>query len=125
MLQEGHAIVDESRRLNDQEKNPGIYEKRASRYSTCLRFLEALSPSTSFILCTDHQSLKYFMTQTKMSDKKMRWANFLSQFNFNIAHIAGKHNQVEDALSRRLKVNAVSIATHNDLSFMIIEYATN
>ena len=64
------------------------------------------------------------MTQTKMSDKQMRWANFLSQFNFHIAHIAGKHNQVADALSQRPKVNAVSIATHNDLSQMIDEYAT-
>ncbi|MCO5567329.1 hypothetical protein L7F22_021019 [Adiantum nelumboides] len=46
----------------------------------------------------------------------MRWANFPSRFNFHIAHIAGKHNHVADALSRRPKVNAVSIATHNDLS---------
>ncbi|MCO5612738.1 hypothetical protein L7F22_067007 [Adiantum nelumboides] len=78
---------------------------------------------TPFILRTDHQSLKYFMTQTKLSDKQMRWANFLSRFNFHIAHIAGKHNQVADALSRWPKVNAVSIATHNDLSLMIDEYA--
>ncbi|MCO5579649.1 hypothetical protein L7F22_033506 [Adiantum nelumboides] len=35
----------------------------------------------------------------------------------------GKHNQVADALSRWPKVNAVSIATHNDLSLMIDEYA--
>ncbi|MCO5614903.1 hypothetical protein L7F22_069188 [Adiantum nelumboides] len=53
----------------------------------------------------------------------MRWENFLSRFNFHIAHIAGKHNQVADALSRRPKVNAISIATHNDLSTMIDEYA--
>ena len=30
-----------------------------------------------------------------------------------------------DALSRRAQVNAVSIATHNDLSSMIDEYATD
>ena len=53
----------------------------------------------------------------------MCWANFLSQFNFHIAHIAGKHNQVANALSKRPQVNAVSIATHNDLSHMIDEYA--
>ena len=52
----------------------------------------------------------------------MRWENFLSQFNFHIAHIAGKHNQVAD-LSKKPKVNAISIASHNDLSAMMNEYA--
>ena len=65
------------------------------------------------------------MTQTKLSNKQMRWANFLSQFHFHIAHIAGKHNQVADALSRRPRANAVSIASHNDLSSMIDDYATD
>ena len=63
------------------------------------------------------------MTQTKLSDKKMRWANFLSQFHFHIAHIPGKHNTVADALSRRPMANAVSVAYHNDLSSMVDEYA--
>ena len=53
----------------------------------------------------------------------MRWEIFLSHINFYIAHIVGKHNQVADALSWRPKVNVVSIATHNDLSYMIGEYA--
>ena len=65
------------------------------------------------------------MTQTKLSDKQMRWANFLSQFYFHIAHIPGKHNLVADALSRRPRINVVSIATHQDLSSMIDEYATD
>ena len=40
-------------------------------------------------------------------------------------HIAGKHNQVVNALSCRPQVNVVSIAYHNDLSSMIDEYATD
>ena len=62
------------------------------------------------------------MTQTKLFDKQMRWANFLSQFNFHIAHISGKHNQVADALSRQPMVNAISIAHHHDMTSMIDEY---
>ncbi|MCO5575079.1 hypothetical protein L7F22_028876 [Adiantum nelumboides] len=58
--------------------------------------------------------------QSRRRDKQLRWENFLSRFNF---HIAGKHNQVADALLKRPKVNTVSIATHNDLSSMIDEYA--
>ena len=123
LLQEGHAIAYESRRLNDYEKDLGIYEKELLAILHALDTWKHYLLGTPFILRTDHQSLKYFMTQTKLSDKQMRWANFLSQFNFHIAHIAGKHNQVANALSHRPKVNAVSIATHNDLSAMIDEYA--
>ncbi|MCO5564460.1 hypothetical protein L7F22_018121 [Adiantum nelumboides] len=125
LLQEGHAIAYESRRLSSDEQILGIYEKELLAVLHALDSWKHYLLGTPFILRTDHQSLKYFMTQTKLSDKQMRWANFLSRFNFHIAHIAGKHNQVADALSRRPKVNAVSIATHNDLSSMIDEYAND
>ena len=125
LLQEGHAIAYKSRSLNDHEKNLGIYEKELLVILHALDTWKHYLLGTPFILRTDHQSLKYFLTQTKLSDKQMRWANFLSQFHFNIAHIVGKRNQVANALSRRPQVNAVSIATHNDLSSMIDEYATD
>ncbi|MCO5573172.1 hypothetical protein L7F22_026938 [Adiantum nelumboides] len=99
-----------------------IYSKTIEEHKEHLKTHGSMSLGDS-ILQTDHQSLKYFMTQTKLSDKQIRWANFFSRFNFHIAHIAGKQNQVADALSRRPKVNAVSIATHNDLSSMIDVYA--
>ena len=51
----------------------------------------------------------------------MIWANFLSNFNFHIAHT--EHNQVADVLSQRLRVDTISIASHKDLSKMIDEYA--
>ena len=55
---------------------------------------------TPFIIRIDHQSIKYIMTETKLFDKQMRYANFRSQFNFHIANISGKHNLVLDALSK-------------------------
>ena len=63
------------------------------------------------------------MTEAKILEKQMRWANFLSQFHFHIAHIPGKVNPVADALSRRPMVNAVSIAYNHDLTSMINKYA--
>ncbi|MCO5562486.1 hypothetical protein L7F22_016113 [Adiantum nelumboides] len=123
LLQEGHARAYESRRLSSNEQILGIYEKELLAVLHALDSWKHYLLGTPFILQTDHQNLKYFMTQTKLYDKQMRWANFLSRFNFHIAHIAGKHNQVADALSRWPKENAVSLATHNDLSSMIDEYA--
>ena len=53
----------------------------------------------------------------------MRWANFLSQIHFQFAHIPGKQNPVvADALSRRPRVNAISVAFNHDLTDMIEHY---
>ncbi|RXY01996.1 hypothetical protein DD576_30230 [Klebsiella pneumoniae] len=98
LLQEGHAIAYESRRLNSDERVLGIYEKEVLAVLHALDTWKHYLLRTPFILPNDHESLKYFMTQTKLSDKQMRWENFLLQFNFHISHIAGKQNQVADAL---------------------------
>ena len=59
------------------------------------------------------------MNQKKLSEKKMRWENFLSQFHFQFAYVSGKQNPVADALSRRPQVNAISIAYNHNLTSMI------
>ena len=53
----------------------------------------------------------------------MRWAKFFSQNHFHVAHIARKQNKVADALSRRQRVNVVSIACNHELTSMIESYA--
>ena len=100
LSQEGHPIAYESHRLQAQERSLGIYEKEILAVIRALDTWKHYLLGTPFIIQTDHQSIKYFMTQTKLSDKQMRWANFLSQFNFHIAHIDGKNKSVFDALSR-------------------------
>ena len=52
----------------------------------------------------------------------MRWANFLSQFYFHIAHVLGKQNAMANALLRRPQVNAITIAHHKDFSLMVDDY---
>ena len=51
----------------------------------------------------------------------MRWANFLSQYDFHIAHVARKQNKAANTLSRRPRVNTVSIACNHDLTSMILK----
>ena len=101
LSQEGQPIAYESRRLHSEERTLGIYEKELLSLIHALDSWKHYLLGTPFIIRTDHQSIRYFMTQTKLSDKQMRWANFLSQFHFHIAHILGKLNPVvADALSR-------------------------
>ncbi|MCO5576395.1 hypothetical protein L7F22_030205 [Adiantum nelumboides] len=65
LLQEGHAIAYESRRLSSDEQILGIYEKELLVVLYALDSWKHYLLGTPFILRTDHQSLKYFMTQTK------------------------------------------------------------
>ncbi|MCO5612729.1 hypothetical protein L7F22_066998 [Adiantum nelumboides] len=123
LSQEGHPVAYESRRLNSQERGLGVYEKELISVIHALQSWKHYLLGTAFVIYTDHQSIRYFMTLTKLSEKQMRWANFLSQFHFHIAHVAGKKNQVADALSRRPRANAVSIAYNHDLTSMIDKYA--
>ncbi len=121
--QEVQPIAYESRRLHTEERTLGIYEKELLTVFHVSNSWKHYLLGTPFIIRTDHQSIRYFMTQTKLSNKQMRWANFLSQFHFHIGHIPGKLNPVTDALSRTPIVNAVSITYHHDFTSMIGKYA--
>ena len=97
----------------------GIYEKELLAVIHALDAWKHYLLGTPFIIRTNHQTI---MTHTKLSNKQMRWEIFFSQFNFNIAHILGNHNQVAYALSRRPMVNAILLAHHHDLMSMLEEY---
>lgn len=78
---------------------------------------------TTLVVKTDHQSLKYFFTQKKLSPMQMRWVNFLSMFHFTVESMKGKDNLVVDALSRRLEVGAIIIRYHTNFTVMRDLYA--
>ncbi|MCO5601362.1 hypothetical protein L7F22_055482 [Adiantum nelumboides] len=118
LLREGHAIAYEICRLHSDEQSLGIYEKELLAIMNALDTWKHYLLGTPFIIQTDHQSLKYFMMQTKIFDKQLRWEKFISQFHFHIAHIPSKHNQVANALPRRTPCNVVSVASHNDFTSM-------
>jgi hypothetical protein len=50
---------------------------------------------------TDHNSLKYIMSQPNLSKRQAGWLDLLNEFDLNIEYKEGKYNVVADALSRR------------------------
>ena len=113
--QEGHAVAYESRKLRDVELHASIYEKELMAVILALSIWKHYLLGADFVIKTDHQSLRYFLTQRKLSEKQMRWANFLSMFHFQILHTYGNTNVVADALSRRPRVNALTTIYHEEL----------
>ena len=53
---------------------------------------------------TDHQSLKYFLSQPLLNVRQRRWAELVADYELDIAYHPGKANLVADALSRRRAV---------------------
>ena len=98
----------ESRRLLNAEKQMGIYEKELLAVIHALTTRKHYLLGADFMVRTDHQSLRYFLTRTKISEKHMQWANMLSMYHFQIIPTPGTQNKVADALSRRPQTSNVT-----------------
>lgn len=55
-----------------------------------------------FELRNDHLSLKYLFDHPNLNAQQSRWLKFLCEFDFDIKHVKGKENKVEDALNRKI-----------------------
>ena len=67
-----------------------------------------LSLWKSFVVTTDHESLKYFCDQQDLKGRKARWADLIQDFDFSIRYRKGSMNIVDDALSRIREVNMLN-----------------
>ena len=62
---------------------------------------------------TDNKGLKYLLDQPNLNARQARWLSFLSEYDFEIQHIKGKENKVDDALSRNARLDfAATISTY-------------
>jgi hypothetical protein len=76
-----------------------------------------------FELRTDHNGLKYLFNHPTLNSRKIRWLEFLSEYDFDINHIKLKENKVVDALNRRVhELHATTISMYQSyLKYIILE----
>ncbi|MCO5563507.1 hypothetical protein L7F22_017151 [Adiantum nelumboides] len=84
LMQDGHVIAYESKVLRGPEKHMQIYEKELFVVIHALESWKDYLLEADFTLQTNHQSLRYFLTQTKLCEKHLSWVNFLSMFHFSL-----------------------------------------
>ena len=93
-----------SKLLSNTEQNYKIHNKKILAVVRCLEawrhFLEGMT--TKFEIWTDHKKLEYFMKAQKLNRKQVRWALYLSRFDFIIKHVPESRMGKTDSLSRRL-----------------------
>ena len=84
------------------ECNYEIYDKELLAIIKCLEEWrpELQGTTEPFEIVTDHKNLEYFTTTKALSQRQVRWSEFLSQFNFRIVYRPGSKAVRPDALSR-------------------------
>lgn len=91
-----------SKKMLDAEKNYTVREQEMLAIVCALKEWRHYLHGNKFKIITDHNSLTYIDTQkNQLSSRHARWAEFMSQFNYQIIYRRGKENIVADALSRR------------------------
>lgn len=92
-----------SHKMTPAECNYEIYDKELLAIVSAFedwRF--ELSGTTEPVkVLTDHQALRWFMTNKRLNRRQARWAEFLSEFNFKITYRPGVQGTKPDALTRR------------------------
>ncbi|KAE8690983.1 cytochrome P450 78A7-like [Hibiscus syriacus] len=107
LMQEGHPVAYESRKLNETERRYSVHEKEMTAVVHCLRTWRHYLLGSRFMVFTDNVANSYFLTQKKLSPKQARWQEFLAEFDFSIEYKPGKVNCVADGLSRRYAIETV------------------
>jgi len=96
-------VVFISKSLSDTERNYEIHDKEMLAIVRCLEawryFLEGTV--VKFEIWTDHKNLEYFMKAQKLNQRQIRWALYLSRFDFTLKHVLGSKMGKADSLSRR------------------------
>ena len=101
LVQEGHPVEFESRKLNGAEQRYSTHEKEMTAVVHCLQQWRHYLLGGIFTVVMDNVVNTFFKTQKKLSARQACWQEFLTEFNFESLHRLGQHNTIADALSRK------------------------
>lgn len=111
-----NVIAYMSKSLSNQERNYSATEREALAVLTAIEHWRCyLENGQTFLVYTDHASLKWFLNLNNPTGRLARWGVRLSAYNFIIKHRRGADNVVADSLSRSVPITAISTDSNNIL----------
>ena len=96
------VVCYQSRQLQPAERDYPVHDKELLAMKYALAKLRVyLLGDRSFIVFTDHASLRTAVNSPQLSQRMARWLSFFAEYNFSVEYNPGRLNVVADALSRR------------------------
>jgi hypothetical protein len=103
-----------SRLLRDAEKRYDTTQKECLAVVWAVKKLRPYLYGRSFIVKTDHASLKWLLNLKDHNGRLMRWALLLQDYTYVIVHRSGKANANADALSRLIRTSCLDSQSKPD-----------
>jgi hypothetical protein len=101
LIQDGHVICYESRKLKEHERNYITHDLELETVIHALKMWRNYLMGRKFLLLTNNCGVKFLFSQLDLNARQARWLSFLGEFDFEVRNIKGKENKVAYALSRR------------------------
>ena len=89
-----------SKSLDSSQKNYSAHKKELLAIVKAINHFRYYLFGNKFTIITDHNSLKYMLTQKDLNTTISSWSEFIFSFNFAVVHCPGKNNFLPDFLSR-------------------------
>jgi hypothetical protein len=103
-----HPVGYFSKKLNGAALNYTTHDKEMLAIIKAIEFWRHYLFGAHFKVLSDHVTLKYFLTQSKLNLRQVRWQEFLQYFDVEINYKPGAQQQFPDALSRPPTIAAIS-----------------
>jgi hypothetical protein len=101
LLQDQHPIAYFSRPIAPRHRSLAAYERELIGLVQAIRHWRPYLWGRSFIIQTDHYSLKFLLDQRLATIPQHHWVGKLLRFDFTVEYKPGTANTIANALSRR------------------------
>jgi hypothetical protein len=110
-----------SKKIVPRHAKLAAYERELIRLVNVVRHWRPYLWGSSFVVCTDHYSLKFLLDQKLATVPQHQWASKLLGFDFQMEYKPGRANVVADALSRRDLEGESSLAALSAPEFVLFD----
>lgn len=84
LMQDRHRIAYESRKLTQTKCLYSIYDKEMLVIVHALTKFRQYLVGGKFVVCTDHNSLRYFLEQRDLNKRQQKWVSKVQASDFDI-----------------------------------------